>query len=301
MAQITASLVKELRERTGAGMMDCKKALTQTDGNIEAAIDYLRENGIAKAAKKADRIAAEGLSYIEVKGNKAVILEINSETDFVAKNDDFKAFVADAAEMALNTTATTIEALLEENHAEGKALKDVLNDRIATIGEKLDFRRFETITSEGQISGYIHGAGKIGVLVELLTDARDERVLTLGKDIAMQVAAMNPKYVSRDDVDAEYLAHETEVLTAQALNEGKPANIVEKMIKGRLEKELKEVCLLEQTFVKDSDFTIKKLVAEVAKTVGSDIKVGRVVRFEVGEGIEKKEENFAEEVAKQLK
>ena len=194
-----------------------------------------------------------------------------------------------------------LEALLEENHAEGKALKDVLNDRIATIGEKLDFRRFETITSEGQVSGYIHGAGKIGVLVELLTDARDERVLTLGKDIAMQVAAMNPKYVSRDDVDAEYLAHETEVLTAQALNEGKPANIVEKMIKGRLEKELKEVCLLEQTFVKDSDFTIKKLVAEVAKTVGSDIKVGRVVRFEVGEGIEKKEENFAEEVAKQLK
>ena len=203
--------------------------------------------------------------------------------------------------MALNTTATDIEALLEENHAEGKALKDVLNDRIATIGEKLDFRRFETITSEGQISGYIHGAGKIGVLVELLTDARDERVLTLGKDIAMQVAAMNPKYVSRDDVDAEYLAHETEVLTAQALNEGKPANIVEKMIKGRLEKELKEVCLLEQTFVKDSDFTIKKLVADVAKNVGSDIKVGRVVRFEVGEGIEKKEENFAEEVAKQLK
>ena len=203
--------------------------------------------------------------------------------------------------MALATDKEDVAGLLAETHSEGIALSEVLNNRIATIGEKLDFRRFETITSEGQISGYIHGAGKIGVLVELLTDARDERVLTLGKDIAMQVAAMNPKYVSRDDVDAEYLAHETEVLTAQALNEGKPANIVEKMIKGRLEKELKEVCLLEQTFVKDSDFTIKKLVAEVAKTVGSDIKVGRVVRFEVGEGIEKKEENFAEEVAKQLK
>ena len=296
MANVTAKMVKELRDSTGAGMLDCKKALVEADGNMDKAVDILREKGLSKAAKKADRVAAEGLVAIKISDDntKATVVEVNSETDFVAKNDDFKAFVADAAEMALNTTATTIEALLEENHAEGKALKDVLNDRIATIGEKLDFRRFETITSEGQISGYIHGAGKIGVLVELLTDARDERVLTLGKDIAMQVAAMNPKYVSRDDVDAEYL-------TAQALNEGKPANIVEKMIKGRLEKELKEVCLLEQTFVKDSDFTIKKLVAEVAKTVGSDIKVGRVVRFEVGEGIEKKEENFAEEVAKQLK
>ena len=176
-----------------------------------------------------------------------------------------------------------------------------LNDRIAKIGEKLDFRRFEKLTTEGQIAGYIHGAGKIGVLVELLTEARDERVIAMGRDIAMQVAAMNPKYVSREDVDPAYIAHETEVLTAQALNEGKPANIVEKMVKGRLEKELKEVCLLEQTFVKDSDLTIKKLVANTAKEVGSDIQVGRVVRFEVGEGIEKKEENFAEEVAKQLK
>ena len=296
MANVTAKMVKELRDSTGAGMLDCKKALVEADGNMDKAVDILREKGLSKAAKKADRVAAEGLVAIKISDDntKATVVEVNSETDFVAKNDDFKAFVADAAEMALNTTATTIEALLEENHAEGKALKDVLNDRIATIGEKLDFRRFETITSEGQVSGYIHGAGKIGVLVELLTDARDERVLALGKDIAMQVAAMNPKYVSREDVDPE-------VLTAQALNEGKPANIVEKMIKGRLEKELKEVCLLEQTFVKDSDFTIKKLVADVAKNVGSDIKVGRVVRFEVGEGIEKKEENFAEEVAKQLK
>ncbi|WP_434799074.1 translation elongation factor Ts [Terrisporobacter vanillatitrophus] len=303
MANITAQMVKELRETTGAGMLDCKKALQEAEGNMEKAIDLLREKGLSKAAKKADRVAAEGLVTIEVNADNttAAIVEVNSETDFVAKNEDFKVFVKDAAEMALATEATEIELLLAENHKEGKALKDVLNDRIAKIGEKLDFRRFEKLTTEGQIAGYIHGAGKIGVLVELLTEARDEKVLTMGKDIAMQVAAMNPKYVSRDDVDQDYIAHETEVLTAQALNEGKPANIVEKMVKGRLEKELKEVCLLEQTFVKDSDLTIKKLVANTAKEVGSDIQVGRVVRFEVGEGIEKKEENFAEEVAKQLK
>ena len=300
---ITAQMVKELRENTGAGMMDCKKALQEAEGNMEKAVDILREKGLSKAAKKADRVAAEGLVTIEINADNtsAAVVEVNSETDFVAKNEDFKKFVKDAAEMALATEATEIEALLAENHAEGKALKDVLNDRIAKIGEKLDFRRFEKITTEGQVAGYIHGAGKIGVLVELLTEARDERVITMGRDIAMQVAAMNPKYVSRDDVDQAYIAHETEVLTAQALNEGKPANIVEKMVKGRLEKELKEVCLLEQTFVKDSDLTIKKLVANTAKEVGADIQVGRVVRFEVGEGIEKKEENFAEEVAKQLK
>ena len=303
MANITAQMVKELRETTGAGMLDCKKALQEAEGNMEKAIDLLREKGLSKAAKKADRVAAEGLVTIEVNADHtaASIVEVNSETDFVAKNEDFKVFVKDAAEMALATEATTIEALLAENHKEGKDLQAVLNDRIAKIGEKLDFRRFEKLTTEGQIAGYIHGAGKIGVLVELLTEARDERVLAMGKDIAMQVAAMNPKYVSRDDVDQAYIAHETEVLTAQALNEGKPANIVEKMVKGRLEKELKEVCLLEQTFVKDSDLTIKQLVANTAKEVGSDIQVGRVVRFEVGEGIEKKEENFAEEVAKQLK
>lgn len=302
MANITAQMVKELRETTGAGMLDCKKALQEAEANMEKAIDILREKGLAKAAKKADRVAAEGLVTIEVNADHtaAAIVEVNSETDFVAKNEDFKVFVKDAAAMALATENTDIEALLEEKHAEGKALRDVLNDRIAKIGEKLDFRRFEKLTTEGQIAGYIHGAGKIGVLVELLTEARDERVLTMGRDIAMQVAAMNPKYVSRDDVDQNYIAHETEVLTAQALNEGKPANIVEKMVKGRLEKELKEVCLLEQVFVKDSDLTIKKLVANTAKEVGSDIQVGRVVRFEVGEGIEKKEENFAEEVAAQM-
>ncbi len=300
---ITAQMVKELRESTGAGMMDCKKALQEADGNMERAVDILREKGLSKAAKKADRIAAEGLVAIEINenGNVGAIVEVNSETDFVAKNEDFKTFVKDTAMMALNTTKEDVEGLLADTHNEGVALSDVLNDRIAKIGEKLDVRRFAKISTDGQVAGYIHGGGKIGVLVELLTTSKDEEVIAMGKDIAMQVAAMNPKYVSKDDVDQEYIKHETEILTQQALNEGKPANIVEKMIKGRLEKQLKEVCLLEQSFVKNGDLTIKGLIAETAKKVGAEISLGKVVRFEVGEGIEKKEENFAEEVAKQLK
>ena len=299
---ITAQMVKELRETTGAGMMDCKKALQEAEGNMERAIDILREKGLSKAAKKSDRIAAEGLVAIEINEDNTVasMVEVNSETDFVAKNEDFKTFVKDVAEIALATEKEDVAGLLTESHKEG-ALSEVLNNRIATIGEKLDIRRFAKISTNGQVAGYIHGGGKIGVLVELETEARDAEVLAMGRDIAMQVAAMNPKYVSKDDVDPEYIAHETEILTQQALNEGKPANIVEKMIKGRLEKQLKEVCLVEQTFVKNPDLTIKQLVADVAKKVGSEIKVARVVRFEVGEGIEKKEENFAEEVAKQLK
>ena len=300
---ITAQMVKELRESTGAGMMDCKKALQEAEGNMERAVDILREKGLSKAAKKADRVAAEGLVAIEMNADNtaAVVVEVNSETDFVAKNEDFKVFVKDAAEMALATEAKDVDALLKETHKEGKSLQEVLNDRVAKIGEKLDLRRFEKITTDGQIAGYIHGGGKIGVLVELLTSAKNEELIAMGRDIAMQVAAMNPKYVSRNDVDPTYIAHETEILTQQALNEGKPANIVEKMIKGRLEKQLKEVCLLEQPFVKNGDLTVKQLVAETAKKLGTEIEVGRVVRFEVGEGIEKKEENFAEDVAKQLK
>lgn len=300
---ITAQMVKELRESTGAGMMDCKKALQEAEGNMERAVDILREKGLSKAAKKADRIAAEGLVAIELNADNTVaaVVEVNSETDFVAKNEDFKTFVKDAAAMALATEKEDVEGLLAETHAEGIALSDVLNNRIAKIGEKLEVRRFAKISTDGQVAGYIHGGGKIGVLVEMKTTARDAEVIAIGRDIAMQVAAMNPKYVSRNDVDQEYIAHETEILTQQALNEGKPANIVEKMIKGRLEKQLKEVCLLEQPFVKNPDLTIKQLVAETAKKVGAEIEVARVVRFEVGEGIEKKEENFAEEVAKQLK
>ncbi|WP_462133512.1 translation elongation factor Ts [Peptostreptococcus stomatis] len=300
---VTAQMVKELREATGAGMMDCKKALTEADGNMERAVDILREKGLSKAAKKADRVAAEGLVTIKTNADNtlAAVVEVNSETDFVAKNQDFKDFVADVAEMVLEGDAADLDALLASNHKEGKALKDVLNDRVATIGEKLDVRRFERIDTKGKVAGYIHGGGKIGVLVELATDSNDERVLSLGKDIAMQVAAMNPKYISRDDVDPEYIAHETEILTQQALNEGKPANIVEKMVVGRLNKELKEVCLVDQVFVKDSELTISKLIAKVAKEVASDISIASMVRYEVGEGIEKREENFAEEVAKQMK
>ncbi|HBY3283898.1 TPA: elongation factor Ts [Clostridioides difficile] len=303
MANITAQMVKELRESTGAGMMDCKKALQEAEGNMEKAVDLLREKGLSKAAKKAGRVAAEGLVAIEMNDDNTVasMVEVNSETDFVAKNEDFKVFVKDATCMALATDKEDIASLLGETHKEGITLQEVLNNRVAKIGEKLDFRRFAKVVTNGQVAGYIHGGGKIGVLVEMETEARDAKVLELGKDVAMQVAAMNPKYVSRDEVDAEYIAHETEVLTQQALNEGKPANIVEKMVKGRLEKELKEVCLLEQTFVKNPDITVKQLVADVAKAVGSDIKVVKVVRFEVGEGIQKREENFAEEVAKQLK
>ncbi|HFQ8908235.1 translation elongation factor Ts [Clostridioides difficile] len=303
MANITAQMVKELRESTGAGMMDCKKALQEAEGNMEKAVDLLREKGLSKAAKKAGRVAAEGLVAIEMNDDNTVasMVEVNSETDFVAKNEDFKVFVKDAACMALATDKEDIASLLGETHKEGITLQEVLNNRVAKIGEKLDFRRFAKVVTNGQVAGYIHGGGKIGVLVEMETEARDAKVLELGKDVAMQVAAMNPKYVSRDEVDAEYIAHETEVLTQQALNEGKSANIVEKMVKGRLEKELKEVCLLEQTFVKNPDITVKQLVADVAKAVGSDIKVVKVVRFEVGEGIQKREENFAEEVAKQLK
>ncbi|SJW57808.1 elongation factor Ts [Clostridioides difficile] len=303
MANITAQMVKELRESTGAGMMDCKKALQEAEGNMEKAVDLLREKGLSKAAKKAGRVAAEGLVAIEMNDDNTVasMVEVNSETDFVAKNEDFKVFVKDAACMALATDKEDIASLLGETHKEGITLQEVLNNRVAKIGEKLDFRRFAKVVTNGQVAGYIHGGGKIGVLVEMETEARDAKVLELGKDVAMQVAAMNPKYVSRDEVDAEYIAHETEVLTQQALNEGKPANIVEKMVKGRLEKELKEVCLLEQTFVKNPDITVKQLVADVANAVGSDIKVVKVVRFEVGEGIQKREENFAEEVAKQLK
>ncbi|MDY2793919.1 MAG: translation elongation factor Ts [Peptostreptococcus porci] len=300
---ITAQMVKELRESTGAGMMDCKKALTEADGDMERAIDILREKGLSKAAKKADRIAAEGLVTIKLNADNTVaaITEVNSETDFVAKNEDFKVFVNDVTEMVLDADFADVATLLAAQHKEGKALQDVLNDRIATIGEKLDVRRFEKVSTNGVISGYIHGGGKIGVLVVLDTDSKDEQVSKLGKDIAMQVAAMNPKYISRDDVDQEYIAHEKEVLTQQALNEGKPAEIVEKMVVGRLNKELKEVCLMDQVYVKDSELTISKLVASVEKSVGSSIKVSKVVRYEVGEGMEKREENFADEVAKQLK
>ena len=291
MAQITASLVKELRERTGAGMMDCKKALTQTDGNIEAAIDYLRENGIAKAAKKADRIAAEGLAYIEVKGNKAVILEINSETDFVAKNEKFVALVKNVANAILAAEPKSLEEALQVQ-AEGGTVEAVINEGIATIGEKLSLRRFEilTKTDADAFGAYSHMGGRIGVLT-LIEGSTDEQA---AKDVAMHIAALAPRYLDESEVPADVLEHEKKVLTEQALNEGKPANIVEKMIVGRINKFLEEITVVKQKFVKDDSLTVEKFVASKGG------KLAKFVRYEVGEGIEKREDNFAEEVMSQV-
>lgn len=291
MAQITASLVKELRERTGAGMMDCKKALTQTDGNIEAAIDYLRENGIAKAAKKADRIAAEGLSYIEVKVNKAVILEINSETDFVAKNEKFVALVKNVANAILAAEPKSLEEALQVQ-AEGGTVEAVINEGIATIGEKLSLRRFEVLTKTDADSfgAYSHMGGRIGVLT-LVEGSTDEQA---AKDVAMHIAALAPRYLDESEVPADVLEHEKKVLTEQALNEGKPANIVEKMIVGRINKFLEEITVVKQKFVKDDSLTVEKFVASKGG------KLAKFVRYEVGEGIEKREDNFAEEVMIQV-
>ena len=291
MAQITASLVKELRERTGAGMMDCKKALQKTEGVIEAAIDYLRENGIAKAAKKADRIAAEGLAYIEVKGNKAVILEINSETDFVAKNEKFVALVKNVAEAILAAEPKTLEEALQVE-AQGGTIEAVINEGIATIGEKLSLRRFEVVTKTDAdaFGAYSHMGGRIGVLT-LVEGSTDEEA---AKDVAMHIAALAPRYLDESEVPADVLEHEKKVLTEQALNEGKPANIVEKMIVGRINKFLEEITVVKQKFVKDDSFTVEKFVASKGG------KLTKFVRYEVGEGIEKREDNFAEEVMSQV-
>ncbi len=300
---ITASMVKELREKTAAGMMDCKKALTEADGNMERAVDILREKGLSQAAKKSGRIAAEGLVKIVISedSKKGSMVEINSETDFVAKNEEFQNFVSDVAKCVANNNPENMEQLLSAKLNGENTVKDVLNAMIAKIGENMNIRRYSYMSVEnGRITGYIHGAGKIAVLVKLESDSDSDKLDELGKDIAMQAAAMNPRYISRDDVDQEYIAHEKGILVQQALNEGKPQNIVEKMVEGRLQKQLKEVCLLEQTFVKDSDMSIKQLVEKVSKEIGADIKVADIQRFEVGEGLEKKSENFADEVAKQL-
>lgn len=303
---ITAAMVKELREVTGAGMMDCKKALNETNGDMEAAVEYLRKNGQAKAEKKAGRIAAEGLVKAVIDGDKvAAIVEVNSETDFVAKNDDFQAFVSDVANQALSTKASDIDGFLAEAWLgdSSKTVKDVLTEKIAVIGENLNIRRFEKITAEnGCVVSYIHGGGRIGVLIEAETDVVNDEIKAALGNVAMQVAALSPKYVSRDEVSAEYIEHEKEILKAQAKHENPDKNddIIEKMIIGRLNKELKEVCLLDQAYVKDGDLTVAKYIAQVAKENGANLSVKRFVRFETGEGIEKKEENFAEEVAKQM-
>ena len=288
MAQITAALVKELREITGAGMMDCKKALVECEGDKDKAIDYLREKGIAKAAKKAGRIASEGVVAAASNGSTACIVEVNSETDFVAKNENFQNLVKKIAEHIVATKPADMDAL-NASELDGKTVAEVMTEAVASIGEKLSLRRFEVYTSEdGKLATYIHMGGKIGVIVELSGGA-DE----LGKDVAMQIAAAKPQCIGRDDVDADALAHEREVLRKQALEEGKPEKIVEKMVDGRINKYYKEVCLVEQEFVKDSDKTIKDILGGV--------EVRRFARFEMGEGLEKKNEDFAAEVAAQIK
>lgn len=301
---ITASMVKELRQKTGAGMLDCKKALNKVDGDIEKAVEFLREKGLAAAAKKAGRIAAEGLvkTIVSDDHKKAAIVEVNSETDFVAKNDEFITFVGDVAAQALATDAADIDAFLAEESAveAGKSLTDVLTAKVAAIGEKLSIRRFAKIDNGSIVVDYIHGGGRIGVLVELEAAEASDAVIAIGKDVAMQIAAINPKYLSRDEVSAEYLEKEKEILKQQALNEGKPEAIVEKMVVGRLNKQMKEICLLDQAFVKDGDLTVAKYVAGAAKAANTEVSIKGFVRFETGEGIEKKEENFAEEVAKQI-
>ena len=307
---ITAGMVKELREMTGAGMMDCKKALTETNGDMDAAVEFLRKNGQAKAEKKAGRIAAEGLCRVAMDGDKcAAVVEVNSETDFVAKNEDFQKFVEDVAAQAVASDAADLDAFLAEawKADASKTVKDALVDKVAVIGENLNIRRFEKVVAEnGCVVSYVHGGGRIGVIVEAATDVVNDGVKEALTNLAMQVAALSPKYVSTADVSEEYKAHEKEILMAQIAQDpkmaGKPEKVIEGAVTGRLNKELKEVCLLEQTYVKaeDGKQTVAQYIAQVAKENGANLSIKKFVRFETGEGIEKKEENFAEEVAKQM-
>ena len=302
---ITASMVKELREMTGAGMMDCKKALNETNGDMDAAIEFLRKNGQAKAEKKAGRIAAEGIVKAVVKDDKvAAIVEVNSETDFVAKNEEFQGFVDAVVNQVADSDAADMDAFMAEAWAADttKTVKDALVEKVAVIGENLNIRRFEKIVTDGCVVDYIHGGGRIGVLIEAEADVVNDEIKKCLKNVAMQVAAMSPKYTSRAEVSQEYMDHEKEILLAAAKKENpeKPENIIEKMIIGRLNKELKEICLLDQAYVQDSDLTVAKYVEKVAKENNENVTVKRFVRFETGEGIEKKQEDFAAEVAAQM-
>ena len=327
---ITAAQVKELREMTGAGMMDCKKALTATEGDMDKAVEFLREKGLATAQKKASRVAAEGLckTLVSEDGKKAVVVEVNAETDFVAKNEKFQNYVADVAAQAMNTTAADIDAFLAEAWAldTTKTVKEALAAQIAVIGENMNIRRFAQVTEEnGFVASYTHMGGKIGVLVDVETDVVNDAVKEMAKNVAMQIAALKPQYTSDSEVSAEYIEHEKEILMAQIQNDPKesqkpekviqgmitgrikkesqkPAKVIEGMITGRIKKELKEICLLDQTYVKaeDGKQSVAKYVEQVAKENGAKITVKGFVRYETGDGIEKKEENFAEEVAKQM-
>ena len=308
---VTAAMVKELREMTGAGMMDCKKALAATDGDMDKAVEFLREKGLAGAEKKAGRIAAEGIvaTAMTEDEKKAVVVEVNAETDFVAKNAKFQAYVAQVAAQALTTTAADMDAFMEEKWAADESLtvKEALSSQISIIGENMNIRRFKQVVEEnGVVVSYIHAGGRIGVLVDVETSVVNDAVKEMGKNIAMQIAALNPKYTSRDEVSADFIEHEKNILMAQIQNDpkeaSKPEKVIQGMIQGRINKELKEICLLDQTYVKaeDGKQSVAQYVAQVAKENGASITVKGFVRFETGEGLEKKEENFAEEVAKQM-
>ena len=308
---VTAAMVKELREMTGAGMMDCKKALAATDGDMDKAVEFLREKGLAGAEKKAGRIAAEGIvaTAMTEDEKKAVVVEVNAETDFVAKNAKFQAYVAQVAAQTLTTTAADMDAFMEEKWAADETLtvKEALSSQISIIGENMNIRRFKQVVEEnGVVVSYIHAGGRIGVLVDVETSVVNDAVKEMGKNIAMQIAALNPKYTSRDEVSAEFIEHEKSILMAQIQNDpkeaSKPEKVIQGMIQGRINKEMKEICLLDQTYVKaeDGKQSVAQYVALVAKENGANITVKGFVRFETGEGLEKKEENFAEEVAKQM-
>ena len=308
---VTAAMVKELREMTGAGMMDCKKALAATDGDMDKAVEFLREKGLAGAEKKAGRIAAEGIvaTAMTEDEKKAVVVEVNAETDFVAKNAKFQAYVAQVAAQALTTTAADMDAFMEEKWAADETLtvKEALSSQISIIGENMNIRRFKQVVEEnGVVVSYIHAGGRIGVLVDVETSVVNDAVKEMGKNIAMQIAALNPKYTSRDEVSADFIEHEKSILMAQIQNDpkeaSKPEKVIQGMIQGRINKEMKEICLLDQTYVKaeDGKQSVAQYVAQVAKETGANITVKGFVRFETGEGLEKKEENFAEEVAKQM-
>ncbi len=300
---VTAAMVKELRERTGAGMMDCKKVLVETDGDMDKAIEVLREKGLAKAAKKAGRVAAEGIvrTAFTEDGRAAALVEINSETDFVAKNPEFVAFVEKIAEIVLENNPADVDELLVLSYEEEGTVKDALHNKIATIGENLGIRRFKRYEDPAVVyTGYVHGNDKVGVIIGIETEATKEEINALGKDVAMQVAAMNPKFLCEEEVDADYIAEESKILEQQVLNEGKDPKIVEGIVKGKIKKLYKEICLIEQKFVKNAEKTVKEHAQSEAERIGKELNVKEMTRYEVGEGIEKKEENFAEEVAKQM-
>ena len=309
---VTAAMIKELRELTGVGMSTCKEALVEADGNIEKAIEVLRKKGLAQAEKKAGRIAAEGLSYAYISDDNkvGVVVEVNSETDFVAKNAQFQEFVNNVAKQVVNSDAKDVETLFTEKWVDdsSKTVKDALTEKISVIGENLNIRRFAKFVNDGSgyMVSYLHAGGKVAVLIELTTDKKDDALTEAGKNIAMQIAAMNPKYVCRDEISDEYLAKEKEILIEAAKNDpknaNKPENILEKMIAGKLNKELKEICLVDQEYVKaEEKETVGQYIAKVAKEIGANVSVKRFVRFETGEGIEKKEEDFAAEVEKAMK